>query len=252
MSQDAITDPYSVDALRRRIAKYQFWYHRIELPGGVVTPGVNPLNRDAYRIPADLTGKRVLDVGAWDGYWTFEALRRGAAQVVAIDDFSDYLGSLKESDRKAWETFDLCRDALGYDHERCQRHDMTLYDLTEKHFGRFDVVFFFGTLYHLRYPLLALDKLSAICNSEVFIESFITDDYSAYHGLGHGYPANHMVMEFYPDSQLVGNATNWWGPTLMCLAHMTRAAGFSNVEAWKLMNNPTNPGHSRGFVHGKK
>ncbi len=55
----------------------------------------------------------MLDVGAWDGYWTFEALKRGASQVVAIDDFSDYLGSLEQRDRPGWQTFDLCRDAPG-------------------------------------------------------------------------------------------------------------------------------------------
>src|SRR5690349_9581801 len=95
--------------LQERIVKFPYWYHRIELPGAV-TPGWAPMNRDAYKIPADLTGKRVLDVGAWDGFWTFEAIKRGAKQVVAIDDFSDYAGKLQAGDRKAWETFDLCRE----------------------------------------------------------------------------------------------------------------------------------------------
>ncbi len=102
-----------VEDLKRRMAEFPFWYHRIELPGGVTTPGWAPISREAYRIPADLTGRTVLDVGAWDGYWTFEALRRGAKRVLAIDDFSDFMGSLKESDRRAWQTFDFCRDALG-------------------------------------------------------------------------------------------------------------------------------------------
>ncbi len=61
------------------------WYHRMELPGGVVTPGWAPMSPAAYQVPKDLTGKRVLDVGAWDGYWSFEAMKRGARQVVAID-----------------------------------------------------------------------------------------------------------------------------------------------------------------------
>src|SRR5687768_16495703 len=142
--------------LQERVNAFPYWYHRIELPGGVVTPGWAPISPAAYQVPKELSGKRVLDVGAWDGYWSFEALKRGARQVVAIDDFSDFLGSIKQSDRKAWENFDLCREALGYDHERCQRHDMNVYDLTPDTFGRFDVVFFFGVIYHLRHPLLAL------------------------------------------------------------------------------------------------
>jgi tRNA (mo5U34)-methyltransferase len=69
------------DELRKRVASYEFWYHRIELPGGVITPGWAPIDPSKYGVPADLHNKRVLDVGAWDGYWTFEALKRGARQV---------------------------------------------------------------------------------------------------------------------------------------------------------------------------
>src|SRR5215210_2436846 len=89
--------------LQSRVAGFPYWYHRVELPGGVVTPGTSPASVKSYRLPDRLDGKRVLDVGAWDGFWTFEALKRGAKQVVAIDDFSDFIGTLSNSDRKAWE-----------------------------------------------------------------------------------------------------------------------------------------------------
>ena len=241
------------EQLRQRVASLPYWYHRIELPGGVVTPGWAPVSHDAYRVPEDLRGKRVLDAGAWDGYWTFEALKRGACQVVAIDDFSDYLGALKTGDRRAWETFDLCREALGYTPEQCQRHEISVYEATEERLGRFDVVFCFGLLYHLRYPLMALDGLSAICNGEVFIESAILDDYSPYHGgLGKGYPGGHVVAEFYPGAEYGGNQTNWWAPTLHCLGALVQAAGFPEVQAWKLTDEPKDLAHCRGFAHGKK
>lgn len=239
--------------IRQRIAAYPFWYHRIELPHGVVTPGWAPLDVDAYGIPHDLTGKRVLDVGAWDGFWTFEALKRGASQVVAVDDFSDYLGNLPKESRKAWQTFDLCRDILGYSELQCPRFDLSVYDVREELFGMFDVVFFFGTLYHLRHPLLALDRLSAVCREEIFVESAILDDYSPYRGgLGRGYPDNQMVMEFYPGRQYGENDTNWWTPTLACLGYMVRSAGFSKAEGWKLTPAPGKLNQCRGFVHGKK
>lgn len=243
-----------VDTVRQRIASFPYWYHRIELPGGVTTPGWAPLKPEAYRIPAGLAGKRVLDVGAWDGYWSFEALRRGARQVVAIDDFSDYLGSLRSSDRRAWETFDFCRQALGYDPQQCRRLEMTVYEASEERLGRFDVVFFFGTLYHLRHPLLALEKLASLCDGEIYVESAILDDFSPYRGgLDHGYPGEQMVMEFYPDNQYGNNQTNWWAPSLHCLGHMVRASGFDQVEMWKLTATP--PTHvmvCRGFVRGTK
>jgi len=213
--------------LLNKIKAIPYWYHRIELPYGIITPGWAPINPLAYRIPDTLNGKRVLDIGAWDGYWTFEALKRGAKEVVAIDDFSDYLGSLDKNQRKAWEPFDLCRSALGYSEDRCKRIDMSVYDIDEETLGLFDIVFFFGTLYHLRHPLLALDKISAICKNEICIESAILDDFSPYRGgFGHGYPGQQMVMEFYPGKQYGNNETNWWAPTLYCLMNMTFAAGF--------------------------
>lgn len=241
------------DALRALVASRPYWYHKIPLREGVVTPGWAPICVEAYHVPDDLTGLRVLDVGAWDGYWTFEALRRGAREVVAIDDFSDYLGSLESGDRHAWENFDLCREALGYDKSRCHRHDMSVYDVTEEFLGRFDLVFLFGTLYHLRHPLLALDRLSAVCDDQIFVESAILDDFSPYRGgLHHGYPGGQLIMEFYPRKEYGNNATNWWAPTLHCLTYMVEAAGFAHVEGWKLADLPTALPYCRGFTRGFK
>lgn len=246
--------PDAIEILKQKINSDSFWYHKIELPGGILTPGWAPLNASYYGIPEDMSGLRVLDVGAWDGYWTFEALKRGAREVVAIDDFSDFLGLPENIDRESWEHFDLCREALGYSEAVCKRYDMSVYDVTEERLGRFDVVFFFGTLYHLRYPLLALDKLSAVCESEIYVESAILDDYSPYQGgLGHGYPGKQTVMEFYPDKQYGNNETNWWVPTLVCMANMVKAAGYSEVSLWKLMQDtPSRIIDCRGFVKGVK
>lgn len=238
--------------LADQIAAVPYWYHKIPLPDGTVTPGWAPLDAEMYGIPKDLTGKRVLDVGAWDGYWSFEALRRGAKQVVAIDDFSDYLGFLDQRQRPAWETFDLCRGAWGYSEQVCERREMSVYDVSEEILGRFDVIFFFGTLYHLRHPLLAIDKLAAICNQQIYVESAILDDFSPYQGgLGHGY-GNQMVMEFYPTNEYGNNHTNYWTPTLQCLGYMLTSAGFNSVKAWKLEKSPQDLPRCRGFAVGSK
>ncbi len=240
-------------SLQEQVASFPFWYHKIQLPGGIVTPGDNPRNAQMYGVPEDLSGKRVLDVGAWDGYWTFEALKRGAREVVAIDDFSDYLGRLDQRDRRAWETFDFCREAIGFDETRCQRLEKSVYDLSEAELGRFDVIFFFGTLYHLRYPLLALDKLSALCDGEIYIESAILDDFSPYRGgIGQGYPGQQRVMEFYPHDEYAGNSSNYWVPTLYCLGQLVKSSGFIQVKSWKLVANPPNWGWCRGFAIGSK
>lgn len=239
--------------LERAVRAFPYWYHRIELPHGVVTPGWAPLNLPSYGLPERLDGLRVLDVGAWDGFWTFEALRRGAREVVALDDFSDHIGRLGPEDRRAWETFDLCREALGFGEDRCRRLELDVYDVSEASLGRFDVVFCFGVLYHLRHPLLALDRLASVCDDQIFVESAILDDYSPYRGgFGRGYPGGQMVMEFYPGDQYAGNATNWWAPTLACLGAMVGSAGFSHVSAWKLVEAPRQMPLLRGFVRGRK
>ena len=63
-------------------------YHKYELVPGL-TPGtfleVEPKRcLDELGVPADLSGLRVLEIGAWDGAYTFELVRRGA-QVTALD-----------------------------------------------------------------------------------------------------------------------------------------------------------------------
>jgi tRNA (mo5U34)-methyltransferase len=240
-------------AIEARVRALPFWYHKIALPHGVVTPGHAPIDAATYRIPERLDGKRVLDVGAWDGYWSFEALKRGAREVVAIDDFSDAAGTLVNAERRAWQSFDLCRALLGLDETRCQRHQMSVYEVDESRLGRFDVVFCFGTLYHLRHPLLALDKLGAVCTEEIYVEGAILDDYSPYRGgLGHGYAENQMVMEFYPRDEYGQNVTNWWVPTLACMGNMVGSAGFPRVKAWKLAKDPPDVSYCRGFVRGSK
>jgi len=245
-------DVSDADAIKAAIKAHPYWYHKIALPGGVVTPGWAPIDPDKYGVPADLTGKRVLDIVAWDGYWTFEALERGAREVVAIDDFSDFLGKSGPKERHAWQTFDLCRAALGWSEDRCTRMEMTVYDLSEERLGRFDVVFFFGTLYHLRHPLLALDLISSITDELICVESAILNDYSAYgKGLLYGY-GDQMVMEFYPRSEYAQNDSNWWVPTLKLLANMVGSAGFKDVEAWKLAEKPINLAGCRGFAKGWK
>jgi tRNA (mo5U34)-methyltransferase len=239
--------------LQRRVDGLPFWYHRIELPGGVVTPGRVPGKFAAfYGLPDSLEGKRVLDVGAWDGYWTFEALRRGASEVLAIDDFSDNLGSPAPVHAR-WETFDLCREAFGYDEKRCRRQERSVYSISEEAVGRFDVVLFFGTLYHLKHPLLGLERAASVCDGELYVESHILDYHSAYRsGSDQGYAGGQMVMEFYPDAQLAGNASNWWAPTLHCLAHMVRVEGFQTIEAWPLTPEARDPLMSRGYVRASR
>lgn len=269
-----------VKTIGQRILDVKYWYHKIELPGDIITPGWSPMDATKYGVPDDLTGKRILDIGAWDGYWTWEALKRGASEVVAIDDFSDDLGNHREVKRNGWYTFDLCREALGFTindpnficdlhrfndkGQKVTRAEMSMYNIAEEEFGlgHFDIVFFFGMIYHMKHPLLALEKISEICDGEIYIESAVVDDYSPYLSkesesdpgklIFRGYPENNMVMEFYPDEQYACNKTNWWVPTIQTLGAMVGSVGFKNVHGWALMDMPQELAHCRGFVYGSK
>jgi tRNA (mo5U34)-methyltransferase len=261
-----------VQELQVKVKAVPYWYHRIELPGGIVTPGWSPIYAERYCVPQDLTGKRVLDIGAWDGYWTWEALKRGAREVVAIDDFSDDCGAPDKIKRNGWETFDLCREAFGFTErdnisgrwlneksQSVQRMRMSIYDLAVNavngvnEVARFDVVFFFGTIYHLRHPLLALERIASVCDGSIYVETASLDEYSPYRGgIGHGFDQNEMVMEFYPGGEYGSNPGNWWAPTLQCLGAMLSCVGFQDVECWPLTETPKNLSECRGFASGTK
>ncbi|WP_109117104.1 tetratricopeptide repeat protein [Azospirillum sp. TSO22-1] len=239
--------------LEAAVAAVPFWYHRVALPHGVTTPGFAPLAPAAHRLPERLDGLRVLDVGTWDGYWAFEALRRGAAEVVAIDDLSDRLGLPGQETERSWQGFDLCRAALGYGEDRCRRLQASVYSLDPAVVGTFDLVLLFGTLNQCRHPLLALDTLATVCTGQILVEAGILDRYSPYcGGVGQGYDGGHMIAEFYPTAQYGYNPANWWAPTLDCLANMLQSAGFGEVEAWPLTDHPTELAQCRGFARARR
>src|SRR5690349_3121264 len=82
-------EPVDLEQLRAEVAKIK-WYHHIDLGNGIVTPGGDIPGKDKLdfvKLPADLTGMTVLDIGAWDGFFSFEAERRGAKRVVATDSY---------------------------------------------------------------------------------------------------------------------------------------------------------------------
>jgi tRNA (mo5U34)-methyltransferase len=185
------------------------WYHSIELPDGQVIPGLQTIEQlreriARYPIPQDLTGKRVLDIGAWDGWFSFEMERRGAS-VVALD-----------STRQ--ETFFEARRLLN---SKVEYVVDDICRVNPRDLGYFDIVLFFGVLYHLKHPLLALEKVCELTTDLACIESLVTDDP----------PSNAVpMMEFYEGTELAGQFDNWCGPNTSCLLAFCRTAGFVRVE----------------------
>jgi tRNA (mo5U34)-methyltransferase len=202
----------------------------------VVTPGIDPTpaRLRELQIPDDLTGLTVLDVGAWDGFFSFEAELRGASRVLATDSFCWGGGG--------WGTkagFELARRALG---SRVEDLDIDPLELSPARVGTFDVVLFLGVLYHMRHPLLALERVFSVTRGQLILQTQI--DLSA---------IDRPALAFYQGSDLNNDPTNWFGPNPPAVVAMLRAAGFTDVRMvsrWSAressladMNGPPVPGH---------
>lgn len=155
-------DPTDAE-LREAIAASSVWFQRWEIRPGVETPGKNDIVKimDGAGVPADLTGRRVLDIGAYNGCVALECERRGAAEVVALDIMDPEVTG-----------FRALADVLGSE-VRWERG--TVYELDPQIHGSFDVVIFFGVLYHLRWPLLGVDRIRAVATDLVFSETHVID-----------------------------------------------------------------------------
>jgi tRNA (mo5U34)-methyltransferase len=188
------------------------WFHSIDLGQGLVTPGahVSAERLPPLHLPEDLTGKTVLDVCTWDGFFAFEAERRGAARVVAVDSYC-WSGP-------GWGTragFDLACAALD---SHVEGIECDVLDLDPARLGTFDLVLCLGVLYHMRHPLLMLERVAAVCHDQLILQT--QTDLTA---------VDRPVAAFYPGSERGGDATNWWGLNPACVEAMLRVVGFRRV-----------------------
>jgi tRNA (mo5U34)-methyltransferase len=189
------------------------WHQRFELAPGVFTPGVNDITwlLDASSFPKDLTGLSVLDIGTTNGAMAFEAERRGSKDVTAVD----------ISDENHYG-FRKIADLLG---SNVKFKQASVYELPEVLERTYDVIIFWGVLYHLRHPLLALDSLRRIAAGTCYLESAIHSDDNKSGG--------HMA-KFHRLDDLAGDGTNWWSPTVETTEAWCRSAGF-DFELQRLM-----------------
>ena len=220
---------YDAATIREMIASVPNWYHQIEFAPGLITPGRNDsathLQRlDALGLPQDFSGLRVLDIGCADGFFSFVAEQRSAAEVVAVD----YRQPTKSG-------FSVGKAIFG---SRVEYHVENVYDLTPEKYGRFDVILFLGVLYHLRHPLLAFDRIRQMSkpNGLLFVTSQIIDAYvmmedGAISTLDALSPrlAALPLWQFFGENALRHDATNKWAPNMAALREIVQEAQFRIV-----------------------
>ena len=202
------------------VKEVPFWWHTIDLGDGVVTPGQIPSFVQQIRldsIPTNLKGKKVLDIGCWDGFFSFECEKRGGI-VKAIDNlqyekFVKYRYKIKLNGNLG---FQIVKKILN---SKVEYKMMDFFDIKDE---TFNIVLFFGLLYHMKNPLSAIEHLFNLTEELLIIESHYIPDNS-------GIP----YMIFYPEDELNQDPTNWWGPTLLCIQKMCETAGFLKVELFK-------------------
>ncbi|MGI8945720.1 MAG: class I SAM-dependent methyltransferase [Thermoleophilaceae bacterium] len=213
--------------LRDRVAELAPWYHTLDLGGGVLTEGMFDLRPyvDRYGL-GEVAGLRVLDVGTFDGFWAFELERRGA-RVTSLDLDSiqqlDWPPRLRPAgDGPRGQTFRLAHEALGSSVERV---GCSIYEATPDRLGgTFDLVFCGSVLIHLRDPMLALERMAALCAGRLIFAEEHSRRLAPF-GFVRG-------AEFRGDSPW----STWWIPTVATWLRMAHAAGFEDVRSHARFN----------------
>ncbi|HWW64179.1 MAG TPA: TIGR04290 family methyltransferase [Sphingomonadaceae bacterium] len=221
----------SAKNLQERIDELAPWFHNIDIDGVWTAPdhflGDYPgdkFRRFADALPADLSGKTVLDIGCNAGFYSIEMKRRGAARVLGIDSDDRYLAQAR-----------LVAAALHF--SEIEFRNLSVYDVGALG-ERFDVVIFMGVLYHLRHPLLALDLIRAHVAGDMLLFQSMQRGSSEAASLAEDYPFEEKAIFDRPDYPRLAfvereyshDWTNWWVPNRACSEAMLRAAGF-RIEA---------------------
>lgn len=230
------------------------WFHSIDLGNGIITDGFSKTFLGGSQLP-DFTNKTVLDIGAWDGYYSFLAERGGASRVVALDHYAwgvDFgrrnpywvdcheKGVLPDHSldtTEFWDPslpgmkgFNIAHDVLGSKVETVVDDFSTM---GIEQLGQFDVVLFLGVLYHLKEPLAALEQVRRVTGGVAVLET----EALLVPGLG-----PRSVMEFTAGCFHGYDYSNWYTPTIEAIHELCLAAGFSRVNT--VIGPPADPAPS--------
>lgn len=201
-----------------------YWLQRVEVLPGLYSPGWSNPAADKlphYGLPEDLTGKRVLDIGCAEGFFSFEAERRGAREVIGIDSFPDVI-----------RRFNIVKTSRQ---SNASAFLMNVYDLEPKRLGTFDVVLFYGVFYHLKHPQYALERIRSVCSGNLLFQTQICEEPAV-----KGTP----WARYYPHGAMSGNSRELYDPTIFwlfnssCCLAMLDHVGFTDL---KVLSNAPNP-----------
>lgn len=198
------------------LVKDRPWHHSFEVIPGVRTPG-SYVPDDLWKelqLPDDLSGLSVADVGASNGYFSFEARKRGA-RVVAFD--------FRHKDNSGFALAQHVNGLVDIEH-----HHINVLDISQEQFGQFDIVLALGLLYHVADPYRALANCASLSSDRLLIESYCIDPILSVA------EASRTIMKFIPDcarfpehGDVNQDRSNFWGFTSACLQRVVEDVGFA-------------------------
>jgi SAM-dependent methyltransferase len=227
---------YSKAQLEAEVAK-RFWYHKIDLGKGVVTPGYDFDSVwdgiRSSRKSIDYKGKRVLDIASWDGMWAFEAEKLGAALVVATDadnrnENFEFVRTVLNSTVRSYYNIPPHRiydrlDAVVFSHSNPGLPSQP----SQKEFCKsnsFDIVQHLGLLYHLRDPMMTISQARSVMKDDGYLlleTAVVIDDERSCM-----YFNNNNTFGISEHLPIYDDISTWWAPTVPCLIEMVQSSLF--------------------------
>jgi len=194
------------------------WFHRIHLGDGIITPGTQDCEHtlDRIKLPEDLTGANVLDIGFNDGFFSIECEHRGAI-VDGIDTFPD-----------------IGQDVAEYMNSTVNLMKGDLFTFKPK--KKYDLVLCMGVIYHVKDIIGAFERLYKLCDGLLILETHIATGLDA---------IKNPIARFYPGDELNDDATNWWGCNQQMIEELLKCVGFKNIK-------PVNIWEDRFSIHASK
>lgn len=189
---------------KKLVDEFQWWHQTFEIYPGIITPGAYDPEflMKKIELPGNLTGARVLDIGACDGYFSRQLDRRGA-DVVALD-----------YKTKEFSGFSIMEKLYG---KSIKHINCNIYEIEKYVGGKFDIVLMLGVIYHLPDIIRALWLTRQFCNNIFVLETYCED---------HSDPEI-PLMKYYKSSSLANDMTNFWSPNKACVLDMLEDVGFS-------------------------
>ncbi len=210
------TDDSFETNVKFQVEAERYWFQKIEIFPGYYSSGRSDPQTEKlpyFGLPEDLSGLRVLDIGCAEGFFSFEAEKRGAREVIGIDSFPDSI-----------RRFNMVKEARR---SNATAFLTNVYDLSPAKLGTFDLVLFYGVFYHLKHPQYALEKIRSICTGQLLFQTHIYEEKSI---------ENMPWARYYPHGMLSGKNKEDWDPTVFwlfnsaCCIAMLDHLGFEDLQ----------------------